>query len=236
MDEIEAAYPDRTAHDGTVASRGHDANNPKSDHRPKPTIGKGIVRAVDAGEKVENDGIVLADAIRATRDERVKYVLHENRIFSSYPRPGRAAWEWATLSIGHPSHVHTSLTAKADADGSPWNLGLGTTGVDMPSLPLKLGDGEDGPREAWKQEVKRVQYGLRALNYDVGTVDGEYGPKLVAAVVAFRADQGTTVDGETWSGFSDQYMIQKLGSGGVSGADVDAKIETHASDSDAHHE
>ena len=121
--EVNELWPDKTPLDGTVASKGHDERNPSSDHRPFPyTASPAVVRALDVGEKVEDDGIALAEMLRATRDPRISYVLHENRIFSSYARPNREAWEWGPLSIGHEGHVHVSFTALSDTDDSPWHL------------------------------------------------------------------------------------------------------------------
>lgn len=127
MDEIEAAFPGRHAADGTAASRGHDRNNPRSDHRPYPYSGPGVVNAVDAGEVKEDDGIALAEAIRASRDGRIKYVIHERRIFSSYPHANGAPWTWRPYSgyNAHLSHVHVSVNRGSQNDGSPYNLGLG---------------------------------------------------------------------------------------------------------------
>ena len=132
--EVEAIWPDKNPADGTVASRNHDYNNPNSDHRPRPFTGPGVVRALDVGENVEDDGEVFAEMLRELKDPRTKYVLHENRIFSSYPTSTRDPWEWAPLAIGHLGHVHVSFEDKADHDPRPWNLG----GTDMASPGQKL--------------------------------------------------------------------------------------------------
>ncbi len=129
MDEIEAAWPSRGPADGTVASKNHDLNSPGSDHRPRPIEGEGVVRAVDAGEYVEDQGEALVEALRASRDPRIRYVIHEARIFSSYSNSRRNAWEWGSYggSNAHSNHVHVSLTRLGDTDGSAWELGLGGT-------------------------------------------------------------------------------------------------------------
>lgn len=127
IDEVMAFWPQNHAADGTVAGRGHDDRNPKSDHRPRPFNSEpGVVRALDVGEVVENDGWRFAEMLRKTQDPRIKYVLHEDMIFSSYPRMNREPWTWAPLRIGHPTHVHISFTTLADTDTSPWNLEGGT--------------------------------------------------------------------------------------------------------------
>lgn len=122
--QIEARWPDRHPADGTVASQNHDAWNPRSDHRPDPYTGPGIVRALDAGETVEGDGEVLAEALRAGRDPRVRYVIHEGRLFSSYDHANGPAWSWRPYTGGgHRDHVHVSVLATVDAQGQPWVLG-----------------------------------------------------------------------------------------------------------------
>jgi len=44
--------------------------------------------------------------------------------------------------------------------------------------------------------VTRIQQALAGLNFDPGTIDGEYGPHTAAAVAAFQTVQGLLVDGE----------------------------------------
>ena len=126
--EVNELWPDSHPLDGTVAGYGHDQRNPRSDHRPTPYVGPGIVRALDVGENVENDGIIFAEMLRQSRDPRIKYVLHEDRIFSSYRTSSREPWTWQLRTYGHESHVHVSFTELADNDDSAWNL----KGDDMP--------------------------------------------------------------------------------------------------------
>lgn len=44
-------------------------------------------------------------------------------------------------------------------------------------------------------EVSKVQQRLKDLGYDVGTVDGDFGPKTESAVLAFQATNGLSADG-----------------------------------------
>ena len=46
-----------------------------------------------------------------------------------------------------------------------------------------------------KDRVKLIQRELKMLGYNVGPVDGIFGPKTDAAVKAFQTDQALTVDG-----------------------------------------
>ena len=130
--QIEAAYPVRHPKDGTVASKGHDANSPTSDHRPKPTSGAGVVRAIDFGEHIE-EAFGILDAIRASQDSRLKYGIHESQMFSSYPSGGHAPYTWRPYggSNAHLDHGHISTLKSADAQGGPWDIGTGDDD-DMP--------------------------------------------------------------------------------------------------------
>ena len=160
-------WPASHATDGTVASEGHDARSPRSDHRPSPyDASPAIVRALDVGEVVENDGQALFDALLATRDPRIKYVLHENKIFSSYSTSSRAAWTVAPQSVGHYSHVHVSFTTRADWDNSAWDLGI--EGGDMKVIDIQKALNLAGVTD----------YEGKAL-----AEDGEYGPRTESALV-----------------------------------------------------
>lgn len=120
--EVEALWPDPHPADGTVASETHDAVNPRSDHRPYPYTGAGVVYALDAGEVLEDDGAAFAGALRQLRDPRTRYVIHEGRLFSSYEHAAGAAWEWRpyTGASTHPGHVHVSTYRTASA--GPWGI------------------------------------------------------------------------------------------------------------------
>jgi hypothetical protein len=125
--QISQLHPKGHPADGTVASQGHDKQNPSSDHRPRPTSGPGMVRALDAGENVEDDAFWIAEAIRLSKDKRVKYVLHEKRIFSSY---GSQPFAWRSFDgAPHLTHFHISTLPEYDNDTSPWVITTGGAGV-----------------------------------------------------------------------------------------------------------
>ena len=115
--QVDADYPDRPrATDGTVASRTHDQLNPVSDHRPYPWTGPGTVRGIDVSVTPEM-GDQITEALRASRDVRIKYVIWNRRSF----RP--PSWEWVPYGLApHDKHFHLSTVALADPDGSLWQL------------------------------------------------------------------------------------------------------------------
>ena len=122
--QIDEFDPKSHATDGTVASRAHDKGSPTSDHRPNPYSGTGVVRALDFGENTENDAFNILEAIRLSRDERVRYVIHERRMYSSY---GSQKWEWRSYSgpAPHDTHGHVSTLEAYDSITDPWQIGEG---------------------------------------------------------------------------------------------------------------
>ena len=182
-------WPDSTAYDGTVASQGHDARSPNSDHRPRPVdASPAVVRAIDVGEKVEDDGEDLFEQLRATRDPRIKYVLHEDKIFSSYARNTRDPWEVHTQSVGHYSHVHISFTERADWDDSAWNLEGGNEELAI------LTDEEQTALKAWLDRLGDMESSIAYISYLIPDIRKNIITKdeLDAAIAAI--DTNTAVD------------------------------------------
>jgi len=65
------------------------------------------------------DGSSIAEAIRKARNSRVKYVIHNRRIFLGH---GPTAWKWRgyTGSNPHTEHVHVSIWSGRRNDTSDW--------------------------------------------------------------------------------------------------------------------
>jgi hypothetical protein len=111
--QIEAIRPGRFGTDGTVASKQHDINSPKSDHRPSPRVGLGTVRAIDFAEGARGFVDEVAETLRLSRDPRILYVIHDRRKFSSTPTRKVPAYEWRpyTGKNGHLTHGHLSVVS-----------------------------------------------------------------------------------------------------------------------------
>jgi peptidoglycan hydrolase-like protein with peptidoglycan-binding domain len=58
--------------------------------------------------------------------------------------------------------------------------------------------------------IVEVQGDLKQLGYYEGAVDGQYGPKTVAAIKAFQKDQGIAVTGNIDQG-TYSYLVAALG-------------------------
>ena len=68
----------------------------------------------------------VTDQLRLSQDSRIKYVIYDHRIFSSYPWNGIEPWTWRPYSGSNPhtKHAHISVIgdpAKYD-DQSEWVL------------------------------------------------------------------------------------------------------------------
>lgn len=122
LDQADDLWPNRgRASDGICASPKHSATSPSSDHEPRVN---GYATAVDlTDDKAAGcDADAWAEHLRLTRDPRVKYVICNGRMFSSYATSTRAAWAWVpyTGANGHFQHTHLSVQPNATFDTSPW--------------------------------------------------------------------------------------------------------------------
>ena len=120
-DQINARFPDRNkASDGTI---GDDAHCPgTSDHCPKIVDdGIGVVAAIDITHDPAHglDAGVVANALRVSRDPRIKYIISNRRIASSYPAEGKPPFEWRDYNGSNPhrAHFHVSVLAEKTGPG-----------------------------------------------------------------------------------------------------------------------
>lgn len=125
--EVNQVWPGRDkASDGWIGDTSHKAR--PSDHNPDGSRPTPLVRAFDVdkdGPKSLQIGEVIAEHLRASKDSRIKYVIWNGRMFASYARAGRKAWQWGPYSgvNAHRAHVHLSVQAGSDgAAGGPWGL------------------------------------------------------------------------------------------------------------------
>lgn len=127
--ELNDIWPQRDhASDGWIGDAAH--QDRVSDHNPD---GAGTVRAFDTDEDLDGDpadkgrdGWSVAEGLRLSRDARIKYVIYEGRMFSSYPAGGVAPWTWRPYAgeNAHRKHVHLSIqpSLAASANTSSWSL------------------------------------------------------------------------------------------------------------------
>lgn len=129
--QVDAAAPRRRkGSDGIVGDLSHQSRT--SDHNPQDPAPAGNppnqVDAVDLTHDPENgaDMAVVTESVRRSKDRRVKYVIFNKRIFSSYATNGREAWEWGPYdgSNGHEKHAHVSVNDQHHDETHDWRIGI----------------------------------------------------------------------------------------------------------------
>lgn len=138
FEQVNVAAPNRSrATDGTIGDRDH--QNRASDHNPHVTDSSGV-GVVTAGDITHDPGdncdcAKITEALGLSRDSRIKYVIFNGRLFSSYPSGNHPAWTWRAYTGPNPhaSHFHISVqpTQSLYDSTAPWSIGI-SGGNDMP--------------------------------------------------------------------------------------------------------
>ena len=129
-DEINRQAPNRSKiSDGSIGDAAHRTRD--SDHNPWIEDGStGVVSALDITHDAAGgcNAETLAESLRSGRDPRVKYVIWNRRIMSSYTSNGIAPWTWRSYNGANPHtrHLHISLNAdKRFYDSTaPWSVSV----------------------------------------------------------------------------------------------------------------
>lgn len=220
--ELDTNYPgrDRTS-DGSIGDAEHASRD--SDHNPfiKDHNGQPIVRAIDVDRDIAPGFISrdLAEWLRQRRDDRAMMVISDRRIFTSYPKPHREAYEWGPYDgpNAHKEHMHISVPqAESLFDNQkPWGLFAASTVPNPPPAPpvvpiivptvptiiigratLRLGSA--GPDVAYLQRMLGPP-----SNFTGKWDDSDFGPKTRDRVKAFQIragiDPSGVVDGPVWA-------------------------------------
>lgn len=196
IDEVDQKVPSRDRHnDGTIGDDAHQNKGAASDHNSHVRDGSmGVITALDITHDPAAgfDAGVFAESLRQAKDNRIKYVIFNGRIFSNTVSP----WEWRDRNQGpgdHSEHVHVSVVADPARfdDTRPWPFALSGAGSGQVTVfrpKLKLGD--SGPAVFDLQRLLGI------------TVSGKFGPETDQAVRDFQASRNLHVDGivgsHTW--------------------------------------
>src|SRR5688572_4669221 len=114
IDQINQVAPQRSrASDGTLGDPAHQDRT--SDHNPKLIAGLGRVPVVTAADITHDparncDMGQIAESLRMSRDYRIKYVIFNRRIFSSYAAAGFPPWAWRRYTGANPHTVHGHMS------------------------------------------------------------------------------------------------------------------------------
>ena len=129
-EQVDAAFPRRNkASDGMIGDDRHCRGGGTSDHCPNiPDGNVGVVTAYDITDDPANgcDVNSIVEAIRDSRDRRVKYIIWNRKIANSKSIDGAAPWEWRNYTGRNPhtKHMHLSVLPSKQLydDRSEWRI------------------------------------------------------------------------------------------------------------------
>lgn len=206
-EQVNAAYPNRDkSSDGTIGDARHRAT--KSEHNPDHN---GVVRAMDITHDPKNgiDARKLAEAIVASKDPRVMYIISNGQIVSASVSP----WQWRKYSgsNGHFAHCHISVVSSPALydDTRAWALPGAAPAPELPpepghiptpSLRLKhaknILDFEARRDKNGHLAVYKLPRNDRGGTYEVAGINDRYHPstvtKLMRLLAAGRHDEAET--------------------------------------------
>lgn len=197
--QINTLSPNRDkSSDGMLASEAHTQANPTSDHEPRIGDGGiGVVTAVDITHDPAHgiDSEKLAEALRAAKDERIKYII-SNRKIASGTGQDHEAWKWRPYTGANPHNHHVHISVKADRtlydSTAAWVIDLNVTpeaaAADPTFAAPLLRQGAHGA------VVIELQKRLNARGATL-EVDGDFGHATKMAVLKFQGDNGLVADG-----------------------------------------
>lgn len=199
---------------GTIGDLSHAAST--SDHNPRLIVGLGSTPVVTAGDFPwfgRLDPHAVLEAIRRSRDPRVKYAISRGQMFSSYPTSSHSAWTWRPYSgrDQHITHGHLSVVADARADDPrPWQITIPTTMEDPVSLtPLQATQLEN--IERYLQSLHGMTEAAVGISDTVNRFSVPN--KAVAALAAAAAPMSVQVDASQVAAAlaADQTFLAALG-------------------------
>jgi hypothetical protein len=230
--EFNTVFPGRDkATDGSVGDLAHQTGS--SGHNPDRTgkaeykdgDSKDEVRAIDVdrdlipGSATDWMELVIQYLIKKARAGGYipfRYIIYKGRIWARSD-----GWQTRTYtgSNKHDKHAHFSGDYTQTADEWTGSLGLASVrGGSAGEGNMLVSKGDKG------QEVTFWQYVLADTGNSPGTIDGDYGPKMEAAVNAsrkkFSATAGATPSITGWHGFQllAALAAKRAGKAGAAGA------------------
>lgn len=198
LKQINELAPKRSkASDGWVGDAKHAARH--SDHNAEPD---GTVDARDFTNDPNGgmDSQRLCDALVASRDPRISYIICNGKIIGGRKGPKPWVARKYTGSNSHHHHIHVSVLDEGQDDRTPWKIEAAfakegrRAGDDLTVRQVNsvMHLGSKG------EFVKQLQDGLNKLGYGPIEEDGHFGESTDAAVKKFQKDNGLVADG--WAG------------------------------------
>ena len=115
-EQVNKKAPNRKkSHDGTIGDAAHASR--ASDHNPwVKDGGVGVVTALDITHDPAGgcDAGGIVEAIRGSRDSRVKYIIWNQRISNPLPLDGQPPWAWRPYTGPNPHDKHCHISVKPE--------------------------------------------------------------------------------------------------------------------------
>jgi hypothetical protein len=214
-EQVDRAFParDKTS-DGTIGDTAHQAET--SGHNPDDTPGSRPewdgdsdstpeVRAWDMDSDLRRPGVTAQDVVDHLRQlpglsTVLRYMIYDRLIYEAstgwQPRP-------YTGASAHTEHIHFSGARSQAADeDTTFDYRLGELGQGDDDMMIREGD--------TGEQVRFWQTCLADLGYQVGDVDGSYGPHLAAAIAKFRTDHGATAQFTYTTGWTGWLLLREV--------------------------
>lgn len=171
LDEVNVRAPKRSkVSDGSIGDTAHSSR--ASDHNPNPA---GVVCARDiTDDPPDHNADEFTEWLRASRDPRIKYVIDQGRMFSSYATPTRPAWALGeyTGANAHEKHTHISVVSDPALYDSTKPWGWATSNKE---LTMFVEQGDSGPAvRYWQRRLNRAVPQAQRI-----VADGDYGKATV---------------------------------------------------------
>ena len=203
LEQINALAPKRSkASDGWIGDARHAKNH--SDHNAEPD---GTVDARDFTNDPSGgmDSQKLCDALVASRDPRISYLICNGKIISGRKGPKPWVARKYSGSNGHYHHIHVSVLDEGQDDKTAWKIDSAfkkpTTEVKKPDVPKLTNKQVNSVMHLGSKGefVEKLQRDLNLLGYGPLTPDGVFGTDTEDEVKRFQKDAKLDkVDG--WAG------------------------------------
>lgn len=208
--QVNERWPDRNkANDGTIGDEAHASRS--SDHNPWVKEGAGgVVTAMDITHDPKSgcDAGAIAEALRESRDPRIKYIISNRRICSGSQGPSPWAWRKYSGSNPHDHHFHLSVRSertfyddtgkwsairKVIADRAPEDdepKSIGKSKIAITSGVVGIGEMIDAGTQV--QEVLNTASSVKDSAQNLGVIDVmfsvvDHHPRFMFAVVVVIA-------------------------------------------------
>lgn len=198
--QINEYAPKRSkASDGWIGDAKHAARH--SDHNAEPD---GTVDARDFTNDPSGgmDSQKLCDALIASKDKRISYIICNGKIISG--RNGPKPWVPRVYkgTNSHHHHIHVSVLDEGQDDKSDWKIASAFKKTVVKTKPADLGLSHKQVNSVLKrgskgEYVKDLQLNLKKLGFNI-EADGDFGAGTEIAVKTFQTQNKLEVDG--WAG------------------------------------